>query len=74
MTNGVLFRHAPFAPSDVMANEYIKGHLPLDNLEFAPMEKYGEELRHDEFTITVQDVSTNYILNVLTNWTRIQIV
>lgn len=66
--NGVLFRHAPFVPTGSMTSEYLKGHLPLDNLEFAPMKQYIKELQHGDFIITIQDVSSNYVLNNLAKW------
>jgi hypothetical protein len=66
--HGVVFRHAPFAPSDRITEEYLKGHLPFDNLEFAPMPDFVREIQYFGFVITVLDVSNNYVLNNLGKW------
>lgn len=66
--HGVLFRHAPFFPTESMTNEYIKGHLLMDNLEFAPMQKFQEELFFKQYTIPVVDVTNNVVLSELAKW------
>jgi hypothetical protein len=66
--HGVLFRHSPYSPTDTMSKEYLDGHLLLDNLEFTPMRQYQRELRHEEFMISILNVSNNYVLSRLAEW------
>ncbi len=67
-TRGVLFRHSPFLPTDTMAREYIQGHFPIDNLEFAPMPNFEEEIHFKQYTLTVVDISNNIVLGAIGKW------
>lgn len=66
--HGVLFRHAPFFPTESMTKEYIEGHLLMDNLEFAPMPDFREEIFTRQYTIPVMDVTNNKVLGELAGW------
>jgi hypothetical protein len=66
--NGVLFRNFPYAPTDSVTKEYLKGHLLIDLLEFAPMSEYTKEIRNEEFVVTVTDVSNHITLRELAMW------
>jgi hypothetical protein len=66
--NGVLFRNFPYAPTDSVTKEYLKGHLLIDLLEFAPMSEYTKEISNEEFVVTISDVSTHLMLRELAMW------
>jgi hypothetical protein len=66
--HGILFRHVPFIQTDRMTNEYVEGHLPIDNIEFTSMDNFCNEIRHGQFIITVMDVSNNFVLSRLAEW------
>lgn len=66
--NDVLFRYFAFSPSDSINKEYLRGHLPLDFLEFAIMPRFKKEIRVGDFIITVLDVSNHHTHNILTRW------
>jgi hypothetical protein len=66
--NGVLFRNFPYSPTDSVTKEYLKGHLLIDLLEFAPMSEYTKEIRNEEFVVTVTDVSNHVTLRELAMW------
>lgn len=66
--HGVLFRHAPFSSTDSSVREYIQGHLPIDNVEFASMPTFQGEIHYNQFTIAVMNVTNNLVLNRLSKW------
>jgi hypothetical protein len=66
--HGILFRHAPYTPTERVSNEYLEGHLPLDNVEFTTNESFTREIRYGHFIITVMDVSNNFVLSTLAKW------
>lgn len=67
-TNGILFRHMPFFATDTMTKEYVQGHFPIDNIEFAHMPEFREEIHFRQYTLTVMDVSSNYVLGEIGRW------
>jgi hypothetical protein len=66
--NGVLFRHFPYTPTDTITREYLRGHLPLDHLEFASMPVFRREIHSGGFIVTVLDVSDHLTLSRLAKW------
>jgi hypothetical protein len=68
--NHVLFRHAPFFPTDSVAKENIKGTLMIDTLEFTMMETYKREIVSKDrgVVLTIADVSTHTLFDPLTKW------
>jgi hypothetical protein len=66
--NGIVFRHYPYAPADSLIKEYLKGHLPLDHVDFAPMPQFKDEMRTGEFIVTILDMSNHLTLDVLSEW------
>jgi len=68
--NGILFKHSTFAASDSVITEYLKGNLPLDHIEYAPMPKFRNEIRIEEFVVTVIDVSNHTLFKELTKWIK----
>jgi len=66
--NGVLFRHFPYTPTDTISKEYLRGHLPLDHLEFASMPEFRREIHSGGFIVTVLDVSDHLTLGLLAKW------
>jgi hypothetical protein len=68
--NGVVFSFAPYAPSDSVSKEHLSGHLPWDNLDFAPMPKYEREVQISgrEVTFFLKDVTSHSLFGPLTKW------
>jgi len=72
--NGILFRHFPFAPSDVLSKEYILGNFLIDHIEFTTMPQYKNEIRVDEFVVTVGDVTNHMFFNDFSKWIKTSLV
>lgn len=68
--NGILFKHSTYVSSDSVTTEYLKGNLPLDHIEYAPMPKFRNEIRIEEFVVTVIDVSNHTLFKELTKWMK----
>ena len=66
--NGVVFRHFNYAPSESINKEYLKGHLPIDYIEFAPMSEFRGEIHTGDFIATVLDVSNHSTFAKLAEW------
>jgi len=69
-SNGVLFGFAAYTASESLTDEYLKGHLPWDNLDFAPLVEFQDELRipGKEVVFAVKDVSDHSLLGPLGKW------
>jgi hypothetical protein len=72
-SNGVIFGFAAYAPSESLTDEYLKGHLPWDNLDFAPMPNFEAEMRLPgrEVVFTARDVSEHSLMGPLGKWIRV---
>jgi len=68
--NGIVFRHFPFAPSDALSKQYLLGNFMIDHIEFAPMPQYKNEIRVEEFIVTVGDVTNHIFFNDFTKWIK----
>jgi len=68
--NGVLFKHYNFASTDSVTAQYLKGHLPLDHVEFASMPEYSTEIRSGDVILSVIDLSNHMIFGELTKWIK----
>lgn len=68
--NGVVFMFAGYTPSDALSREHLSGHLPWDNLDFAPLSKFQKEVKVDgrEIVIFLKDVSKHSLFGPLTKW------
>lgn len=66
--NGILFKHSPYAQSDSVTKQYLEGHLPIDHLEYAPMPEFRNEIRVEDFVVTVINVSEHTLFRDLTRW------
>lgn len=67
--NGVVFKHYPFYPTESVSNEYLKGNLYIDHVEFAPMKSFQKEINvNQEAKINVLDVSKHTVFNLLTDF------
>jgi hypothetical protein len=69
-SNGVLFGFAAYAPSESLTDEYLKGHLPWDHLDFAVMESFQDEIHLSgrETVFVVKDVSDHSLMGPLGIW------
>ena len=65
---GLLFRHVPYISTDSISKEYLKGHLPLDNIDFTRMAEFKEEIYYKQYTITVLNVTNNFVLSRIAKW------
>lgn len=67
--NGVVFKHYPFYPTESISNEYLKGNLYIDHVEFAPMKTFQKEIIvNQEAKINVLDVSKHTVFSLLTDF------
>jgi len=66
--NGIVFRYYPFAQTDSIIKEYLKGHLPLDLIEYAPMINYVPEITMKDTTFVIANVSNHSTFSALTLW------
>jgi hypothetical protein len=71
--NGILFRFYNHPPSEALAEKMVGGHIIWDHIEFAPMEKYQNELKVAERPLVrfyVLNVSKHVLFAPLTAWIR----
>lgn len=66
--NGILFRHFPYAPTDSVSKQHLRGILPIDHIEYASMSEFQNEIRVDDFTVSITNVSAHTTFNALTKW------
>lgn len=75
--NGVVFRHTPLNPATSgLGEEFLKGNVIWDTVEFAPMPKHVPELHpasRASFTINVVNVSGNLLFEEFSKWAKSQI-
>jgi hypothetical protein len=75
--NGVLFMLAPFQPSEVVAKEFLSGHLLWDHLDFAIMSDFQRAIRIAErplLQIDIIDLSDHPIYGPFANWIKNNLV
>lgn len=68
--NGVIFKHSPYAQTDSVTKQYLEGTLTLDHMEYALMPEFRNEIRVDDFVLTVLDVSKHTLFKELTKWIK----
>ena len=66
--NGILFRHFAYPPTDSVSKQHLQGHLPVDHIEYAVMPEFRNEIRVDDFTVSVMNVSVHTTFNAFTKW------
>ncbi|MGP8078732.1 MAG: hypothetical protein ACLQC7_08195 [Thermoplasmata archaeon] len=68
--NGLIFGFSPYAPSEAVSREYLSGHLPWDNLDFASLPTFEPEVKLDgrDITFVLKDVSKHSLFGPLTEW------
>ncbi|MDE1816725.1 MAG: hypothetical protein KGI11_09230 [Thaumarchaeota archaeon] len=68
--NGVIFKHSPYAQTDSVTKQYLEGMLTLDHIEYALMSEFRNEIRVEDFVLTVLDVSKHTLFRELTKWIK----
>jgi len=68
--NGVLFKHSPYAQTDSVTKQYLEGNLTLDHIEYALMPEFRNEMRIEDFVLTVLNVSEHTLFKELTKWIK----
>jgi hypothetical protein len=63
-----------FQTTDSVSAQYLKGHLPLDHIEFASMPEYSPQIRSGDSVIGVIDLTNRTIFGELTKWIKSNLV
>lgn len=70
---GVVFSYSPVAPStELLLDEYIKGHVYWSDVVYAIMPEYKQSLRIGSLDIPIIDVSPNPLLSEAARWLKKQ--
>lgn len=67
--NGILFRHFPYFPSEVISQQLIEGILNVDHIEYAQMKEYRKEIAvTPNQKVKVLNVTNHTVFNDLTSY------
>ena len=68
-SNGVVFRHFPFAQTETVTRELLSGRINYDHLEFAEMKQYQKEITvGNGLKVEVSNVSGHSVFDSLTKY------
>jgi hypothetical protein len=64
--NGMVFQHAPFADTESVVQEKLKGTVHYSSVVFAKKDKFERQIMKENGTLNLVDVSANQIFFQLT--------